>query len=255
MRLRTLYGWHLSSSILFLLGTWGPLVGHIEYKYFFTYDYNVLFKTIEAVGWVLLTFHVLPEIVVDMNTFPGRSRRLAHLRYGPTPWPNLAQSLVFASACFFQGSYYVQEWYIGNSEEKERLRTAADVMNLIAGHFWLLSGVLTAISLGFRFMCCGSSPRLSIVEQIMSDLYILTTVILCGTSYINLLAPNLLEDLLQGINLNEPLDFYIHLGVRSIWAFLGLFYVIVDARTMTKGRSRSERDPETPLRKNGGEYA
>eukprot|EP00527_Entomoneis_sp_CCMP2396_P007636 CAMPEP_0198140506 /NCGR_PEP_ID=MMETSP1443-20131203/3657_1 /TAXON_ID=186043 /ORGANISM="Entomoneis sp., Strain CCMP2396" /LENGTH=258 /DNA_ID=CAMNT_0043802947 /DNA_START=91 /DNA_END=867 /DNA_ORIENTATION=- len=258
MRLRTLFGWHLASSTLFFLGTLVPLLSHIEYKYFFEQEYAIGFKSAEAVGWVLLTFHVLPEIVVDMNTFPGRSRRLAHLRYGPTPWPNLAQSLVFAAACFFQGSYYVSEWYTGDEEDDNRT-SAADVMNVIAGHFWVISGLLTAVSLGFRFMCCGTSQRLSLWEQMASDLYILTTVLLCFTSYINLLAPTLLEDQLQDyLKLDERLDYYLHLAVRCIWALIGLFYVLVDAQTMSHGKSRSsdKGGPASPLQvRNGAEYA
>lgn len=254
MRLRTLYGWHLASSLLFFSGTLIQTIGFVEYKYVFESEFSTLFKAAEAFGWVLLTFHVLPEIVVDMNTFPGRSRRLAHLRYGPTPWPNLAQSLVFASACFFQGSYYVNEWYLGDRQEQENQRNAAVIMNLIAGHFWLLSGVLAAISLGFRCLCCGSSHKLSIWEQVFSDLYILTTIALCAASYINIFAPTLV---VKNTNLNETFDFYIHFGVRSLWTLLGLFYVLVDSQIMANGRSRPEqRDPESALQiQKGGEYA
>ena len=261
MRLRTLFGWHLASSLLFFFGTLVPLVSHIEYYYFLKGQNDLYFKAAEGIGWVLLTFHVLPEIVVDMNTFPGRSRRLAHLRYGPTPWPNLFQSLVFAAACFFQGSYYVSVWY--DQDEQYGDNFAADFMNFIAGHFWLLSGILTSISLGFRLICCGTSPRLSIPEQMCSDLYILTTILLCFTSYINLFAPNLLEDQLKGINIGEPIDYYLHLVVRSIWTLMGLFYVIVDARTLSRGRTsrpsnRGDKNAESaaaPLSSKDGEMA
>lgn len=161
MRLRTLFAWHLASSVLFLLGTTIPALSYAIYRYILNNAANrtELFRWLEGTSWVLLTFHVLPEIVVDMNTFPGRSRRLAHIRYGPTPWANLGQSLVFAAACFFQGSFYVNEWY--DEDGPEEKDGPLIILNLIAGHFWLLSGILAATSLGFRCGCCGTSQGLA----------------------------------------------------------------------------------------------
>lgn len=259
MRLRTLFAWHLASSVLFLLGTTIPAVSYAVFRFLLQNPAQLasLFQLLEGIAWVLLTFHVLPEIVVDMNTFPGRSRRVAHIRYGPTPWANLGQSLVFAAACFFQGSYYVNEWYEeeGHQQEKDG---ALIVLNLIAGHFWLLSGILAATSLGFRCGCCGTSQRLGSGEQFLNDVYILTTFLLCFTAYLGAFAPELAEDFLKKVNVEDSLDYLIHFAIRCIWAFMSFAYVTGDILTMANARNRKTTDgQDSPLgvKSRHGEYA
>lgn len=217
------------------------------------------FAIVEGVGWGLLIMHVLPEIVVDMNTFPGRSRRLAHLRYGPTPWSNLGQSLVFAAAGIFQGYYYVTIWYKDDDgdgqgdETTPNNNTPTNIMNLIAGHFWLVSGVLAASSLGFRCGCCGTTQRLGRGEQFLNDLYILTAISLCFIAYLAVFVPDAMLSVLQKYNIPEDLDFLWHFAIRTIWTLMGFAYVTEDIINVvnTKTRKDSPDSPQgarTPLR-------
>ena len=257
MRLRTLFVWHLGSSVLFMMGATLPAFSYVVFRFLFDSDQNKapLFRRLEAASWVLLTFHVLPEIVVDLNTFPGRSRRVAHIRYGPTPWANLGQSLVFAAACFFQGSFYVNGWYDENGAQQKE--GPLIILNLIAGHFWLLSGILAAVSLGFRCGCCGTSQRLGSCDQFLNDIYILTTFLLCFTAYLGAFAPDLAEDLLMRLSIEDSLDYLIHFAIRCTWAFMSLAYLTGDILTIESARSRKSEESESPIgmASCSGEYA
>lgn len=237
MRMRSLFRWHLGASLLFLFGTVTPLIVYgIFYFWKEQKESSVLYMVTEAVSWTLMAGHVLPEFVVDLNTFPGRSRKFSHFRYGPTPCPNMVQSLVFAAACFFQGVFYYSLW----AEQGEDETFALLVLNAIAGHLWLVSGILAARSIGFRCFCCGSSQVVSGgLEQSMSDFFFFSTLLLCASSYMFFI-----EDL-------EPTAYAMHILVRSIWALLAVFYFAMDVSEVVSTKRPSSA--EAPLTRRNGD--
>ena len=237
MRMRSLFRWHLGASLLFFLGTLTPVVVYgIFYFYKQDTDNKLLYMITEAVSWAFMAAHVLPEFVVDLNTFPGRSRKFSHFRYGPTPCPNMVQSLVFAAAAFFQGVFYYTVWSdgeIGAQEDDEKLSLL--ILNSIAGHLWLVSGVLAIRSIGFRLVCCGTSHVVSGgLEQSMSDFFVISTLLLCIASYLFYM-----EKLELG-------GYYVHILVRCVWALLGLFYLGRDIAEIAKNK-RQHSSKQVPL--------
>uniref|UniRef100_A0A7S3L5A1 Uncharacterized protein n=1 Tax=Amphora coffeiformis TaxID=265554 RepID=A0A7S3L5A1_9STRA len=237
MRMRSLFRWHLGASLLFLFGTLTPV---IIYAYFYFYkeekETRILYMVTEAVSWTLMAAHVLPEFVVDLNTFPGRSRKFSHFRYGPTPCPNMVQSLVFAAACFFQGVFYYSIWSDGEVGADEEEKISLLVLNAIAAHLWLVSGILAVRSIGFRCFCCGTSHVVSGgLEQSMNDFFVFSTVLLWISSYMFFF-----EELEIGA-------YALHILVRCVWALLALFYVGMDIVEIATNRRHSSSAPATPL--------
>lgn len=235
--MRSLFRWHLGASLLFLLGTLTPV---IVYAFFYFYkqqqEPRILYMVTEAVSWTLMAGHVLPEFVVDLNTFPGRSRKFSHFRYGPTPCPNMVQSLVFAAACFFQGVFYYSIWSDGEVGGDEEEKITLLVLNAIASHLWLVSGILAVRSIGYRCFCCGTSHVVaSGLEQSMNDFFVFSTVLLWISSYMFFF-----EEL-------EMAAYAVHILVRCVWALLALFYVSMDVVEIASNRRHSSNSPETPL--------
>lgn len=100
--------------------------------------------------------------------------------------------------------------------------------------------------------------RLGIGEQFLNDVYILTTFLLCFTAYLGAFAPDLAQDLLQSVNVEDSLDYIIHFAIRCIWAFMSFAYVSGDFITMQNSRNRKAAEgQESPLGTNSrnGEYA
>jgi hypothetical protein len=149
----------------------------------------------------------------------------------------MVQSLVFAAASFFQGVYYYSVWSdgeIGAQEDDEKLSLI--VLNSIAGHLWLLSGIITIRSIGFRFFCCGTSQVVSGgLEQSMSDFFVFSTLLLCIASYFFFF-----EELEIG-------GYCIHILVRSVWALLGIFYLGRDIVEMVRNKRHSSNSKQVPL--------
>lgn len=196
----------------------------------------------EAVSWTFMAAHVLPEFVVDLNTFPGRSRKFSHFRYGPTPCPNMVQSLVFAAACFFQGVFYYSIWADGEVGADEEEKITLLVLNSIAAHLWLVSGVLAIRSIGFRCFCCGTSHVVSGgLEQSMNDFFVFSTLLLWIASYMFFF-----EELEMG-------SYALHILVRSVWALLAVFYVGRDIVEIATNRRHSSSSPATPLKRRNDE--
>ena len=243
MRIRSLFRWHLGASLLFLFGTLTPV---IVYAFFYFYkedkDTRILYMVTEAVSWTFMAAHVLPEFVVDLNTFPGRSRKFSHFRYGPTPCPNMVQSLVFAAACFFQGVFYYSIWADGEVGADEEEKITLLVLNSIAAHLWLVSGILAIRSIGFRCFCCGTSHVVSGgLEQSMNDFFVFSTVLLWISSYMFFF-----EELEMGA-------YALHILVRSVWALLAVFYVGRDIVEIATNRRHSSSSPATPLKRRNDE--
>ena len=239
MRMRSLFRWHLGASMLFFLGTLAPVIVYgVFYFYKEETNFRLLYMVTEAVSWTLLAAHVLPEFVVDLNTFPGRSRKFSHFRYGPTPCPNMVQSLVFAAACFFQGVFYYSIWADGEiGAEDDDEKVTLFILNTIAGHLWLVSGFLAVRSIGYRCFCCGTSHVVSGgLEQSMSDFFVFTTILLWASSIMFFF-----DEL-------EMPAYCLHILVRCIWALLALFYLGIDIMEVASNRRHSSSSsPEPPL--------
>ena len=232
--------WHLASSLLFFLGTVSPVATYLIYEYGMNGQVNrAVMRTIEACSWSFLTAHVLPEIVIDLSPFPGPGRRLARMRYGTGPCVNVVHSLIFAAACMWQGAYNVHEWSDEAAVDANEERPFYYI-NLIAGHVWALSGIIAIFSVGFRCFCCGrSSAHKTILMQMASDLYILSTFVLCVAGYEQLFPFNGDDD-----EQSSNLDLYINMSVRGVWALLGIFYLLSDIiSSCTEGSAPSRRSP------------
>jgi hypothetical protein len=240
LNMQNVKAWHLASSLLFFLGTVSPVATYLIYEYGMNGKMNrMVMRTVEACSWSFLTAHVLPEIVIDLSPFPGPGRRSARMRYGTGPCVNVVHSLIFAAACMLQGAYNVHEWSDDaaqnnvNAEEERPFY----YINLIAGHVWALSGIITIISVGFRCFCCGrSSAHKTTLMQMASDTYILSTFVLCVAGYEQLFPVNA-----DGQSSN--LDLYINMSVRGVWALLGIFYLLSDIISSCMEGAAPRRSP------------
>ena len=203
MRLRRILSLHLNSSTLFALGTSIPV---LTYGIAYWKDRNsVHVLVVELFSWAFLTCHVLPEIIIDLNTFPKTKRKLPHIRYGKGPCMNFLQSMVFAASCIFQGIFFASAWsdQMFNNKEEVELQ-AYEVLNLIAGHLWLLSGILSVCSVGSLFPICGRSPdHAGFWERMANDFYAWTTITLCAAGYLMIV--------------NRQLGHTLHILVRGVW--------------------------------------
>lgn len=203
---------HLSSSTLFALGVTIPA---ITYAVAYSKNRTISDKALELVSWGLLCCHVLPQIIVDLNTFPKAKRKLHHMRYGRGPCTNFIQSMVFAACCIFQGIYFSHTWSLKDyNQNNEAEIEAYEVLNLIAGHMWLLSGIISACAIGSSCCSCRADEHAGLWEKIANDLYVVSTVGLCVTGYI--------------IIKNRPVGHILHVIIRGSWCVLGAFYLVWD---------------------------
>ncbi|KAL7563958.1 hypothetical protein ACA910_017571 [Epithemia clementina (nom. ined.)] len=214
MRLRRILSLHLNSSSLFALGAVIPALCYAIGYYKKSSSVNVM--VVELFSWLFLTCHVLPEIIIDLNTFPKAKRKLPHMRYGKGPCMNFLQSMIFAASCIFQGIFFASTWSDTMFNSKADVEIEAyELLNLIAGHMWLVSGLLSVCSVGSLFPICGrSDDHAGFWERLANDLYAWTTITLCAAAYL--------------IVLNREVGHILHIIVRGIWCVLGGFYLVND---------------------------
>jgi hypothetical protein len=244
LNMQNVKAWHLASSLLFFLGTISPVATFFIFEYGMNGKVNrSIMRTIEACSWSFLTAHVLPEIVIDLSPFPGPGRRSARMRYGTGPCVNVVHSLIFAAACMLQGAYNVHEWSDEAQYDDER---PFYFINLIAGHVWAVSGIITIISVGYRCLCCGrSSAHKTMLMQMASDTYILSTFLLCVAGYEQLFPAE-----------QNMIVWYIVFSVRCVWALLGIFYLISDIiSSCTEGSPRRSPRHHSSSTKQVGDFA
>jgi hypothetical protein len=219
---RGLYVWHLLSSSLFCLGTVVPVLSYAICHRGHSYDHqdgsrHLAFRIMEGCSWTVLACHVLPELVIDLNTIPKSARSYPHMRYGTTPVvANFLQSILFAASCFFQGSFYCHVW---SSDVSEASMKSYQVILLIAGHVWLGSGLVTCMSgrwEGFQYDL--DKPVTTILDQVANDTYTVTTVLLCLAGYI--------------MFVSTTLGSLLHALVRAVWAIIGAYHFSMDLRKM-----------------------
>jgi len=213
MRLRRILSLHLSSSGFFALGTAIPV---ISYAIAYTKGSTVSDGLVEMFAWTFLCCHVLPEIIVDLNTFPKAKRKLHHMRYGRGPCTNFVQSMVFATCCIFQGIYFAHTWSEKDYDENNEAELEAyELLNLIAGHMWLLSGLISLCAIGSNCCPCrAADEHAGFWEKLANDLYVVTTLGLCVTGYI--------------IIWNRSVGHVLHVVLRGSLCLLGAFYFIWD---------------------------
>eukprot|EP00527_Entomoneis_sp_CCMP2396_P004457 CAMPEP_0198144830 /NCGR_PEP_ID=MMETSP1443-20131203/18719_1 /TAXON_ID=186043 /ORGANISM="Entomoneis sp., Strain CCMP2396" /LENGTH=178 /DNA_ID=CAMNT_0043808295 /DNA_START=230 /DNA_END=766 /DNA_ORIENTATION=+ len=150
---------------------------------------------------------------------------MSHMRYGRGPCTNFVQSMVFAACCIFQGIYFAHTWsdkdYDNNNEAEIE---AYELLNLIAGHMWLLSGLISFCAIGGVCCPCRSEEQAGFWEKMANDIYVITTIGLCATGYI--------------ILWNRSVGHILHVVIRGVWFLLGAFYFFCDLNEDYLLRSR-----------------
>lgn len=225
MRLRRILALHLASSNFF---AWGTIIPSATYTLARAKHFRSHSGVVEFLSWTLLCCHVLPEIIIDLNTFPKAKRKLTHMRYGTGPCTNFVQSILFAACCIFQGIYFSAAWSEANYQNNNEVETQAyELFNLIAGHMWLLSGLISLCGIGSTCCPCKApEEQTNIWEKVANDVYFSSTVLLCLTGYVMLW--------------KRSIGHVLHILVRGIWTALGTFYLAYD---LFEGYSFRNRDP------------
>eukprot|EP00978_Attheya_sp_CCMP212_P012521 scaffold31249_cov53-Attheya_sp.AAC.3 len=123
---------------------------------------------------VVATLVFLTHAGLELFTDISGARSGPHSRYADPDKKvvNLLQSIVFSAAALLQGGAFLMEQW-----DTDAVRNHYVVVNLVAGHVWLASGILTCYSCGCRGSCCFS------MSVGANAIYVTSTMILFLAAY------------------------------------------------------------------------